>query len=93
MRLVIDGVNPFLRQGTKLSLGNLGIVLWQGTNDSAFTDEPRQAHIDDIDVYKLKILKKGDAAILIKIVFALAADFSPHGRQTPTIFPMQCRHL
>jgi hypothetical protein len=71
----IDGINPFLCHGMTLALGNLGLILWQGKNDPAFTDDPQQALFEAMNVYKLKILKKGDAAIpLIKIVFALAAE-------------------
>lgn len=70
----IDGINPFLYNGPKLSMGNFGLILWQSKNDSAFTHEPRPELFGAMDVYKLKILKEGAPAIpLIKIVFALAA--------------------
>jgi hypothetical protein len=70
----IDGINPFLCNGEGLSLNNLGLILWQGKNDSAFTATSQPALFTAMDVYKLRILKEGDAAVpLIKIVFALAA--------------------
>jgi hypothetical protein len=71
----IDGINPFLCNGTTLSHGNLSLILWQSKNKLAFTDEPQQKLFDYMDVYSLKILEKNDAAIpLIKIIFALAAE-------------------
>jgi hypothetical protein len=39
----INGINPFLCNGPKLCLGNLGLILWQGKNDSAFTAMPQPA--------------------------------------------------
>ena len=70
----IDGINPFLCNGMTLGFGNLGLILWQGKNDSAFTATPQPSLFEAMDVYKLKILKEGEIAIpLIKIVFALAA--------------------
>lgn len=74
-QLAIDGINPFLSKGTELGYENLGLILWQSKNDPAFTDKPQQELFDAMDVYKLKVLKKHDAAIpLIKIIFALAAE-------------------
>lgn len=70
----IDGINPFLFHGATLDFGNLALLLWQGKNDAAFTATPQASVFEAMDVYKLKILKEGDAAVpLIKIVFALAA--------------------
>ena len=70
----IDGINPFLFHGTTLAFENLGLLLWQSKNDAAFTATPQPSVFEAMDVYKLKILKEGDAAVpLIKIVFALAA--------------------
>jgi hypothetical protein len=69
----INGINPFLFNGTTLSNGNLGLILWQSKNDCTFTDTPQQKLFDSMDVYDLNILEKNDAAIpLIKIIFALA---------------------
>lgn len=71
----IDGINPFLCNGTKLCLGNLGLILWQGKNDSIFTATASSGSFDAMDLYKLRILKESDrVAPLIKIVFALAAE-------------------
>ena len=73
----IDGINPFLFHGTRLGYRNLGLILWQGKNDAAFTATSQPSVFEVMDVYKLKILKEGDAAVpLIKIVFALAARTS-----------------
>jgi hypothetical protein len=73
-QLAIDGINPFLCNGTTLHLANLGVLLWQSKADPAYTDKPLQNLFDAMDVYELQILKKGDTAIpLIKVVFALAA--------------------
>jgi len=80
----IDGINPFLRDGTKLGLDNLGLILWQSKNDSSFTATPQPALFAAMDVYKLRILKEGDAAVpVIKIVFALAA-------RTPSLTVVKC---
>jgi hypothetical protein len=69
----INGINPFLCNGPKLCFANLGLILWQGKNDSSFMAMPQPALFMAMDMYKLKILKEGDAAIpIIKIVFALA---------------------
>lgn len=57
-----------------LSYENLSLILWQSKNDTTFMEKPQQELFDAMDVYKLKILREGDAAMpLIKIVFALAA--------------------
>jgi hypothetical protein len=73
----IDGINPFLFHNTTLDLGNLGLMLWQSKNDAAFTATPQPSVFEAMDVYNLKILKAGKAAVpLIKIVFALAAKTS-----------------
>jgi hypothetical protein len=70
----IDGINCFLCKGPKLVRENLGLILWQSKNDSAFTDTPVPMRFAAMDVYKLNILKEGEAAVpLVKIVFALAA--------------------
>jgi len=70
----IDGINPFLYDGPQLVPSNLGLILWQGKNDAHFTHTSQPALFAAMDVYKLGILKTGDAAVpLIKIVFALAA--------------------
>jgi hypothetical protein len=37
----IDGINPFLFHGTTLGFGNLGVLVWQGKNDAAFTATPQ----------------------------------------------------
>ena len=84
----IDGINPFLCNGPKLDLGNLGLILWQGKSDSAFTATYWPTLFAAMDVYELGILKEGDTAVpLIKIVFTLAAR-TP-GSQTPTIHGIQ----
>lgn len=73
----IDGINPFLCNGPKLGLDNLGLILWQGKNDSKFTHLPRSELFQAMDVYKLGILENDSPAIpLIRIVFALAAKTS-----------------
>ena len=77
MQYAIDGINPFLFHGTALGFGNLGLILWQGKNDPAFTATSQSSVFEAIDVYKLKILKEGDPTVpLIKIVFVLAARSS-----------------
>lgn len=47
----IDGINPFLRNGSKLERKNLGLILWQGKNDAAFKEKPHQALFDAMNVY------------------------------------------
>jgi hypothetical protein len=80
----IDGINPFLYDGGKLGLNNLGLILWQGKSDSAFTATPRQALFDIMDVYKLGILGENEKPVpLIKIVFALAA-------RSPSLTVVRC---
>jgi hypothetical protein len=70
----IDAVNVFLRSGTKLSIDNLGLILYQIKNDASYTDTPKPNLFDAMDPYSLKILKTEDAAVpLIRIFFALAA--------------------
>lgn len=70
----IDSVNVFLRSGTKLSIDNLGLILYQIKNDASYTDTPQPKLFEAMNPYDRKILKVGDAAVpLIRIFFALAA--------------------
>jgi hypothetical protein len=80
----VDGINPFLCKGLELSLLNLGLILWQGKNDSHYSHLVQQHLFDRMDPFRLGILEDGDPAIpLIKIVFALAA-------RTPLLSVKRC---
>ncbi|KDR72947.1 hypothetical protein GALMADRAFT_228637 [Galerina marginata CBS 339.88] len=71
----IDGLNVFLKAGTKIAIDNLGLLLWQVKNDASFTDIPKPDKFESMDPYKLNILKTGDAPVpVIRILFALAAE-------------------
>lgn len=70
----IDAVNVFLRSGTKLSIDNLGLILYQIKDDSDYTHNPKPKLFDTMDLYDRGILQAGDAAVpVIRIFFALAA--------------------
>jgi hypothetical protein len=70
----IDAINVFLRSGTKLSIDNLGLILYQIKNDYKYNQNPRPEAFAAMNPYNLAILKAGDAAVpLIRIFFALAS--------------------
>ncbi|EDR02266.1 uncharacterized protein LACBIDRAFT_295447 [Laccaria bicolor S238N-H82] len=70
----VDIINAFLKNGTKLEIGNAGLVLIQVKNDSAYGTQPQQELFDAMNPHDLNILEdKGCAVPIIKIVFALAA--------------------
>ncbi|EDQ98420.1 uncharacterized protein LACBIDRAFT_335978 [Laccaria bicolor S238N-H82] len=70
----VDIINAFLKNGTKLEIGNAGLVLIQVKNDSAYGTQPQQELFDAMNPHNLNILEdKGCAVPIIKIVFALAA--------------------
>jgi len=71
----IDGINPFLCNGTELSRANLGLILWQAKNDQSYTNTVQQKYFNNMDPYYLGILEEGDDAVpIIKIIFALASS-------------------
>ena len=70
----IDAVNVFLQSGTKLTIDNLGLILYQIKNDSHYSHIPKPKLFESMNAYDLGILKSGDAPVpVIRIFFALAA--------------------
>ena len=69
----IDGIIPYLFKGYTILLKIIGVILWQGTNDSSFTDEPDLSLFEAMDPYALGILNPADKIPIIRIVFALAS--------------------
>ena len=70
----IDAVNVFLQFGTKLTINNLGLILYQIKNDASYTHNPKWGFLESMNPYDIGILEQGDAAVpLIRIFFALAA--------------------
>ncbi|KAF8345733.1 hypothetical protein F5887DRAFT_154644 [Amanita rubescens] len=70
----IDAVNVFLKFGTRLTLDNIGLVLYQFKNDPRYTHIPKPKLFESMDPYDVGILKEGDAPVpVIRIFFALAA--------------------
>lgn len=57
-QLAIDGVNVFFYCGTNFRWDNLGLMLWQAKNNSAYTHELTTELFTAMDPYKLSILKK-----------------------------------
>ena len=83
----IDAINVFLRDGTQLVEGNVGLILHQVKNDSKYSTKPLQKLFDAMDPYDIGILEEGAPALpLIKIVFALAARIASLNvvRHSPT---------
>ena len=68
----IDTVNIFLKSGTKITIDNIGIIICQIKNDSAYTHKPQPKYFESMDPYSLGILTDKPVPV-IKIIFALAA--------------------
>jgi hypothetical protein len=71
----VDGLMPFLLEGTHIDLNNVGVCLWQAKNDSSYTDEPDEELFQRMDPFSLKIFKDNTTADIkiIRIVFAFAS--------------------
>jgi hypothetical protein len=71
----IDTVNIFLKSGTTIAIDNIGLILCQIKNNSAYSHKPQQKCFDSMNPYDRGILDKThDKPVpLIKIFFALAA--------------------
>ncbi|KAF8324798.1 hypothetical protein F5887DRAFT_1022029 [Amanita rubescens] len=73
----IDAINVFLRDGTKLSNDNFGLIFSQIKNDPHFTHIPKPELFESMNPYKLGVLDEGDAPVpLVRIFFALGAKTS-----------------
>jgi hypothetical protein len=70
----IDAVNVFLKSGTKLTIDNLGLILYQIKNDSHYSHNPKSKLFESMNPFDLGILKAEDAPVpVMRIFFALAA--------------------
>jgi hypothetical protein len=72
----IDGLMPFLWEGTTIAQDNLSVCLWQSKNDPTYTDKVQTGLFERMDPFSLKIFDP-DTPLerpIIRIVFALAAS-------------------
>ncbi|KAF8735166.1 hypothetical protein AX14_002621 [Amanita brunnescens Koide BX004] len=73
----IDAINIFLRDGTKLTVDNLGLVFYQIKNNPCYTHTPKPELFEPMNPYKLGVLDEGDAPVpLVRIFFAFGAKTS-----------------
>lgn len=72
----IDGILPYLFEGSRLHANNVGGILWQAKAGGEFSDIPVPALFDAMDPFQLGIFDKDDVSHvvpLIRVVFVLGA--------------------
>ncbi|KAL0948165.1 hypothetical protein HGRIS_014960 [Hohenbuehelia grisea] len=70
----IDIAIPFLLQDDRIQSSNFGAILVQVKNDQKYTVKPQPALFQDIDPYKIGVLREGDSAVpLVKIFMTLSS--------------------
>jgi len=92
----IDGVIAFSAEGTRMSVKNTGLIMWQVKLDESYTDNPKWNMFDSMDPVKLGIFEDEGAPLaegkvepvpIIRIFFALAAKTSCLKARPRTVNP------
>jgi len=70
----VDGIIPFLFKGDEIRSDNIGVIMFQVTNDVKYSNSPQLNLFDAMDPCSLGILRSPANVPVIRIVFALAAE-------------------
>jgi len=72
-QLAVDGIIPFLLKGDEIRADNIGVIMFQVTNDEKYSNSPQLHLFHAMDPYSLGILGSLSNVPIIRIVFALGA--------------------
>ena len=73
-RPAVDGIIPFVFEGNEIRSDNIGVIMFQVTNDAKYSNSPQLNLFDAMDPCSLGVLGSPAKIPIIRIIFALAAE-------------------